>query len=199
MPGLGAKHESPGPKGIALPEKEPEKPTMGHGPSRAWEPMRTSSGALAVGELCCVSLLCCASYMVEVLDDVNGMHRAVPFVVRGLRWHAPAVPSPPRRPERSAGPAPARVDGARTCDTMARHYGGRVVGGMSAARRKAKAAHRTGRFGRIVGIVGDGDAGQLGADHVRVPVTTLTRHRCGRGPRRRTRGWRARAWCRAAR
>ena len=55
-----------------------------------------------------------------------------------------------------------------------------------------KAVRGTERFG-LVGIVGDGDAGQIGDDHVRLPVTVLTRHRCGSGPRRRRRGWRGRS------
>ena len=42
--GLGAKHESPAPKGHR-PERKPEKPSRGHGRSCAREPMRTSSGA----------------------------------------------------------------------------------------------------------------------------------------------------------
>ena len=103
------------------------------------------------------------------------MHRAVPFVVRGLRWHAPAAPSPPRRPERSGGPALARVDGARTCDRMSRHCGGRVVGGMSAARREREAAHRSGWWGRVVGMVGAVEAGRAGGDHARVPMTVPIR------------------------
>ena len=45
-----------------------------------------------------------------------------------------------------------------------------MVGEMSAARRKRKAAHRTGRFGCVVGIVGDGDADHLGDDRIRPPV-----------------------------
>ena len=70
-------------------------------------------------------------------------------------------------------PRPARVDGARTCDTMSRHCGGRVVGGMSAARRRREAARRTGRCGRVVGMVGDVEADRVRGDHARVPITLL--------------------------
>ena len=35
LPGLGAKHESPGPEGASPPEREPEETSRGHGPSCA--------------------------------------------------------------------------------------------------------------------------------------------------------------------
>jgi len=71
------------------------------------------------------------------------MHRAVPFVVQGLRWHAPAVPSPPGGRSVSAGPAPARIDGARTCDRLSRHCGGRVWLGRAPGDSSSKAARGT--------------------------------------------------------
>ena len=41
-----------------------------------------------------------------------------------------------------------------------------MVGGMSAARRGREAVHRSGRCGRVVGIVGDSDGADSGAGPV---------------------------------
>jgi len=48
-----------------------------------------------------------------------------------------------------------------------------VVGGMSAARRGREVAHRTGRCGRVVGMVGEVEADRASGDHARVPITLL--------------------------
>ena len=53
---------------------------------------------------------------------------------------------------------------------MSRPCGGRVVGGVSAARRRREAVHRTERWGRVVGVVGEVDADHLADDRIRPPV-----------------------------
>ena len=94
-------------------------------------------------------------------------------------WCGDFAGTRPQRRHRPGGrseaedPRGARVDGARTCDRMSRHCGGRVVGGMSAARRGREAARRIGRFGRVVGMVGDVAADRAGGAHGRVPITLL--------------------------
>ena len=58
-----------------------------------------------------------------------------------------------------------------------------MVGGVSAARRRSEAVHRTGRCGRVVGIVGDGDGADPGA--VPGPVASV---RGAAAPARRAHG-----------